>query len=252
MAAQSVPFGAISFTGQGISNQASNAVVSNLISNYRYTTRYVYNMYNNSGGANVGTVVGRVASRATTYAFIDGLHKPTLSAAAGGQDLTAVPVFVVPVACIYNLPYTVTSAANTLLQLNSTVLAKIFSGAITQWNDPSILELNPSSVYLYSSQLASLNEPIRVIVRSDRSLATEAFTRFMADGDAAFASSPGVSDLPDWGSLPNATASGENNMKSTVASTSYSIGFVLWSTYLSDSSSIAYARMRNKVCRALS
>ena len=42
-----------------------------------------------------------------------------------------------PIALVYNLPGIQT------LVVNSDVLAKIFSGGITKWNDPILAALNP-------------------------------------------------------------------------------------------------------------
>ena len=60
----------------------------------------------------------------------------------------------------------------TNLQLSPTNLAKIFTGVITNWNDPALAADNP--------QLQLPNLPIRPVVRSDGSGTTAQFTAFMA------------------------------------------------------------------------
>ena len=60
----------------------------------------------------------------------------------------------------------------TNLRLTPTVIAKIFTGVIKNWNDPTIANDNP--------QLQLPNLPIRPIVRSDGSGTTAQFTAFMA------------------------------------------------------------------------
>ena len=60
----------------------------------------------------------------------------------------------------------------TNLQLSPETLAKIFTGAVTNWNDPAITADNPSA------HIPSI--PIRVVVRSDGSGTTAQFTAFMA------------------------------------------------------------------------
>jgi phosphate transport system substrate-binding protein len=60
----------------------------------------------------------------------------------------------------------------TNLQLSPTNLAKIFTGVITNWNDPALAADNP--------QLHLPSLPIRPVVRSDGSGTTAQFTAFMA------------------------------------------------------------------------
>src|SRR5689334_20138834 len=60
----------------------------------------------------------------------------------------------------------------TSLRLSPTVIAKIFTGVIKNWNDPAIAADN--------RQLRMPNLPIRPIVRSDGSGTTAQFTAFMA------------------------------------------------------------------------
>ena len=61
----------------------------------------------------------------------------------------------------------------TNLQLSPETLAKIFTGVVTNWNDPAIAADNPSA------RIPSI--PIRVVVRSDGSGTTAQFTAFMAN-----------------------------------------------------------------------
>jgi phosphate ABC transporter phosphate-binding protein len=64
----------------------------------------------------------------------------------------------------------------TNLRLSPTVIANIFTGNVTTWNDPNIGADNP--------QLRLPNLPIRPIVRSDGSGTTAQFTAFMASQTA--------------------------------------------------------------------
>jgi phosphate transport system substrate-binding protein len=84
----------------------------------------------------------------------------------------------------------------TNLRLTPTVIAKIFTFTITNWNDPAIAAENP--------QLKLPNLPIRPIVRSDGSGTTAQFSAFMASQTAdiwnAYCASVGV-NLNPCGSL---------------------------------------------------
>jgi len=65
----------------------------------------------------------------------------------------------------------------TTLRLTPLEIAKIFTGGITNWDDPSIAKDNP--------QLQLPNLPIRPVVRSDGSGTTAQFTAFMAAEEPA-------------------------------------------------------------------
>lgn len=62
------------------------------------------------------------------------------------------------------------------LVLNGAVLAGIFSGAITRWNDPAITELNPGVAFPDSGPAAAITP----IWRSDSSGTTDNFQRYLA------------------------------------------------------------------------
>ena len=57
----------------------------------------------------------------------------------GGEDAIEVPAYVSPIAVVYNLQ----GVDN--LQLSGPVLADIFAGKITKWNDPAIAKDNPGA-----------------------------------------------------------------------------------------------------------
>lgn len=89
----------------------------------------------------------------------------------GGNDAWHVPLVVGPVAIAYNLE------GVDDLALSVDVIAKIFSGQITAWDDAAIVALNPG-VKLPSSQISTVH-------RSDKSGTSENFMRFLS------ASAPG-------------------------------------------------------------
>jgi phosphate transport system substrate-binding protein len=74
--------------------------------------------------------------------------------------------------------------------LTGPVLARIFLGQITRWDDPAITALNP--------QLDNLDENITVIHRSDSSGTTYIFTNYLASISPAWASGPGTDKSIVW------------------------------------------------------
>lgn len=81
------------------------------------------------------------------------------------EDFVYVPLVSGPIAVVYNLPQ-----YKTRLKLSKEVLAKIFAGQITMWNDPQIQKLN-------ATKLPKLK--ITVVYRSDGSGTSEVFTSYL-------------------------------------------------------------------------
>jgi len=86
-------------------------------------------------------------------------------------DYVEVPNYISPIAVVYNLP------GVTDLQLSPAVLAKIFNGKITTWNDPAIAALNPGK-NLPATAIAPVH-------RSDKSGTTANFTDYLAQAAPA-------------------------------------------------------------------
>lgn len=100
----------------------------------------------------------------------------------GGEPLE-LPLYISPIAVVYNLPSVDAEHVN----LQPTTLAKIFTGEITNWNDPEIVESNPD-VELPDLQIIPVN-------RADKSGTTGNFTEYLA------ATAPDVwtyGDVEEW------------------------------------------------------
>ncbi|MDN5698031.1 MAG: phosphate ABC transporter substrate-binding protein PstS, partial [Rubrobacter sp.] len=104
---------------------------------------------------------------------------------AGGN-----PVHVPTVGGAVVMAYNVPGLEGDSLNLTGEVVADIFLGEITTWNDPAIQELNPD-VQLPDAE-------ITVAHRSDGSGTTEIFTTYLATISEAWANRPRASDEIDW------------------------------------------------------
>ncbi|MEY2756101.1 MAG: hypothetical protein RJB65_2459 [Actinomycetota bacterium] len=91
-------------------------------------------------------------------------------ALAAGRPYAYLPIVAGGTAFMYHLD--VGGSRVTDLRLSPTTLAKIFTGAITNWNDPAIAADNNGRV------LPSL--PVKVVIRSDGSGTSAQFTAYMA------------------------------------------------------------------------
>jgi phosphate transport system substrate-binding protein len=157
-----------------------------------------------------------------------------LSAAAGTTDIGAsdaylspadvseypnlvnIPLAVAALMVIYHVPGLSPSAH---LNLNGKVLAQIFSGKITTWNDPAIRNLNPG--------VTLPGTAIVLVHRSDTSGSTFLFTSYMNAQDPADWSSSLIGTLVAWPGQPGEQgAQGSNGIISKVQSIPGAIGYV--------------------------
>lgn len=76
------------------------------------------------------------------------------------------------------------------LKLPRDVYPAIFSGKITNWNDPKLVAANPG--------VDLPDEPITVVVRSDSSGTTYVFTGHLSTIDAGFKADIGQAKAPNW------------------------------------------------------
>lgn len=133
--------------------------------------------------------------------------------AAVGRGAVAVPATAGMVVVVYNLP-----ELTAPLRLGREVLGGIFSGAITEWNDPKIAADNPG--------VTLPDRTIGIVVRRDGSGTTFALTTHLsAVSEAWAASGPGVGTLVDWpGSAM--TAVGNDGVAGRIRISTDSIGYV--------------------------
>lgn len=89
----------------------------------------------------------------------------TFATCADGTKGIDIPVYVSPIALIYNLDGVDT------LNMDASTLAKIFSGKITKWNDSAITKLNPDATLPSTT--------ITPVYRSDGSGTTTNFTDYL-------------------------------------------------------------------------
>jgi phosphate transport system substrate-binding protein len=121
------------------------------------------------------------------------------------------------------------------LNLSGKVLAGIYFGSITKWNDPKIAKLNPKA------KLPSTT--ITPIYRSDGSGDTYAFTNYLSKISPAWKSEVGYATTV--GFKAGVGAKGNAGVTSTVAKTQGSIGYIS-ASYLIAAGSLGVAAIENK------
>ena len=133
------------------------------------------------------------------------------SAARGGR-VTQVPVALGGEGVAYNLNL----PAGARLHLTGPVLARIFLGQITNWNDPAITALNPG--------IRIPDAPITVVHRSDGSGTTYIFSNYLSSVDSTWAAKVGTGKTLNW--PVGEGAEGNASVAATVFRTPFSIGYV--------------------------
>ena len=98
--------------------------------------------------------------------FADQELKAAIDRCGGKDNLIELPVYISPIAVVFNLQ------GIDSLKMTADVIAKIFNGDITKWNDPALTQLNPDA------QLPDM--AISPVHRSDDSGTTANFTDYLS------------------------------------------------------------------------
>jgi phosphate transport system substrate-binding protein len=133
-------------------------------------------------------------------------------AAAKGGSITQVPVDLGGEGIAYNLSL----PAGARLHLTGPVLAAIYLGQITHWNDPAITALNPA--------LALPNARITVVHRSDGSGTTYIFSNYLSSVSPAWAAKVGTGKTLNW--PVGEGDEGNGSVAAEVDRTPFSIGYI--------------------------
>lgn len=124
-----------------------------------------------------GGGIRQFSEQTVDFGATDGpMSDEELSRAKGGAVLH-IPTALGGVVVTYNLP-----TVNQPLKLTGQVVANMFLGKITKWNDPQIAALNPG--------VALPNQDLLVVHRSDGSGTTYVFTDYLAAVSPEWASGP--------------------------------------------------------------
>jgi phosphate transport system substrate-binding protein len=171
-----------------------------------------YNPIGSGGG------IQQITEKTVEFGASDApLSDAQLSNATG---LVLMPETLGGVAITYNLQsYGISN--NTVINFTGDVLAQIYMGKITQWNDPAIVALNPN--------LQLPKAAITAVHRSDGSGTTYAFTDYLSTVNSDWKTTVGRSTSVSWPVDKTATgigAKGNAGVAGTVANTPGSIGYV--------------------------
>jgi len=134
---------------------------------------------------------------------------------AQNPDILDIPLAISAQTINYNLP----GLNGTNIKLDGATIAAIYTGAVTQWDDPAIKALNPG--------VALPHQTIVPVRRGDGSGDTFIFTQFLDFSTQTWEDSPGFGSTIDWPNVAGElTAIGNAGLVRTLAATPYSIGYL--------------------------
>ena len=192
-------------------------VYSAMITQY-YTLTSDQQYYNRTGNPKVqinynaigsGGGISALQGKTVDFAGSDAPLQP--SERANAPNSLTIPGTIGAVTVAYNLP-----GIGSNLHLTGQVIADIFSGKVTTWNDPEIASLN-SNVTLPARD-------ILVVHRSDGSGTTFTFTGYLSLMSSSWNTSIGQGKTVAW--PVGLGASGNAGVAGVVQGTKYTIGYV--------------------------
>ncbi len=165
-----------------------------------------------------GGGIKQIQAKTVDFGATDAPLKPEQLQKDGLVQFPTVMGGVVPVVNIAGV-------AAGQVKLTGEILAEIFLGKITKWNDPKIIALNPGMTLP-----ASVITPV---YRSDASGTTNIFVSYLTEVSSAWKSGPGVGTAIDW--PVGQGGKGNEGVAATVKQVPNAIGYVEY----------AYAKQNN-------
>jgi phosphate transport system substrate-binding protein len=129
------------------------------------------------------------------------------------NGLVLFPIAITGISPVVNLP----KIEDGQIRLSGAVLARIFMGDISQWNDPAIAQLNPA--------MSLPSVAVKVVVRSDGSGTTYNFADYLAKISPAWKAKYGVKSSFSW-PANFILAKGSDGVVRSVKETSGAISYV--------------------------
>lgn len=180
-----------------------------------------------------GYGITNVTSRTIDFGCSDAPmnKKESDAAATAGGEVVHLPVALGAVAVVYNVPEVKD------LKLTGEVLADIYLGKVSKWNDPAIAKLNPGA------PLPDKN--ITPVARDGSSGTSSIFTEYLSKRSPEFAKVVGTSKTPKWPAPAGVlNKDGNDGIAGHVKTASGTIGYV--ELAYAKKSSIPFATLINK------
>ncbi|MEM3637568.1 MAG: phosphate ABC transporter substrate-binding protein PstS [Conexivisphaerales archaeon] len=214
----------------GTLNIAGSTLVFPLMNSWTFAYHQVhpgvtvnYNSIGSGGG------IAQITAKTVDIGATDAPLTPAQYAALPATVVT-IPESISAVVPAYNIP-----GIKNGLNFTGDVLARIFLGNITNWDDTAIQSLNPG--------VRLPNHAITVVHRSDGSGTMYAFTNFLSDSNQQWRSQVGYSITPNWPT--GIGCKGNEGVAGCIENTPYSIGPLEIAYVIENPSLISYGAVKN-------
>jgi phosphate transport system substrate-binding protein len=208
----------------GAGSSFDNPLFTKMFAVYNSSTGVQINYQSIGSGAGISQLTAKTVDFGASDAPMNGKQDSALSAPA-----VHIPVTAGAVVLSYNLP-----EVKEQLQFTPAVLADIFMGNITKWDDAKIAAIN-KGVKLPST-------PILIAHRSDGSGTTNIFTTYLAKVSADWKSRVGAGSAVNW--PVGLGGKGNEGVAGLVKQTPGSIGYIELAYAIQNG--MPYAKMQNK------
>jgi phosphate transport system substrate-binding protein len=193
-------------------------------------TEWAYNWSQKTGnkvsyeGGGSGAGITKVKSGEANFGATDA---PLSEEELNANGLIQFPVVAGGIVVIENV--TNLSLGRRRLQVNGPLLAAIYMGKITRWNNPELVALNPGATLP--------DAPISVVHRSEGSGTTYNFSAYLTKASPEWAATLGTAKSINW--PVGAGTEGNQNVANMVLNTPNSIGYVEYGYALAHNMRIA-------------
>jgi phosphate transport system substrate-binding protein len=197
--------GSVDLTGAGAT--FPYPLYAKWISEYQARTgvRINYQSIGSGGG------VRQISEQTIDFGASDAPMSDSELAAAKGGPILHVPTAIGVLAIAYNVP-----EISAPLRLSGEVIADIYLGTVTRWNDPRIAALNPGVTLPARDILA--------VRRSEGSGTTFVFTEYLSAVSPRWATGPGKGKEVAW--PVGLGARGNEGVAAQVKQTPYAVGYI--------------------------
>ena len=187
----------------------------------------------NYPGAGSGTGLTHFTAVAIDFAVTDDPLTAQERSELPVQPPLTLPFVGGALTIIYNLP-----GLSGHINLTGAILAEIYNGNITSWNDPALQAINPS--------VSLPSQTIYTVHRSDAAGTTYVLSDFLSQSSPYWAAHTGKGISINFPKAPKQTAvKGNSLVISTVAGTPYTIGYSDLTDVLESSTPPQYAAIEN-------
>ncbi len=193
-------------------NGAGSTFVSPLVSVWTPALGSAFDYTIQYAAVGSGGGIQAIQNRSVDFGASDAPMTTDQFAACNG--CVQIPWALAGTAIDYNIPG-LTVPKNTNLRLTGDVIAKIYMGTITNWNDPAIKALNPKATIP--------DQKITPVYRTGNSGTTYNFTDYLSAVSATWKSQLGTGQSVNWPT--GIGANGNAGVAATVSQTPGTIGY---------------------------